>query len=380
MTTAVPRRAPAKPGGQTRDGTAIADAHALDVAFDALPIGVLLCTPSGDRANDELRRIVRIDGSRRFERRDLEGRVESLDPTVARRRGRSLAAKPIRAVLGGTAWAPGRMRLERADGTAGVVRVTACSVAFADGPGAVVTVADETAAHEADRLRDGFLGIVGHELRSPISSIFAAADLLRDDHLAADVRTEVAAELGDEAHRLHQLVDQLIRLADLGRADDLVSDEPAHLTHLVTTRIARWRQRQPRLVLELELPGGSPPPVAGDEGYIAQALDILLDNAVKYAGLGERIVIRIEQQEAEVRLHVLDRGPGLPDDAEPVFGLFRRGVRDRPARHPAPPGHGIGLFVARSIIEALHGRIWARNRLDGGADVGFALPIVADDN
>jgi signal transduction histidine kinase len=77
---------------------------------------------------------------------------------------------------------------------------------------------------------------------------------------------------------------------------------------------------------------------------------------------------------------VLDRGPGLPDDAEPVFGLFWRGVRDRPARHPAPPGHGIGLFVARSIIEALHGRIWARNRLDGGADVGFALPIVADDN
>ena len=353
------------------------------MAFEALPVGVLICGPRGDRANAELRRIVRVEGSRPLGGRELERRLGTLDRGPRGQRGPrearpATAAGPIRTALAGDPWAPERMRIERGDGTIGVVRVTARPLALADGPGAVLTVADETAAHEAERLRDAFLGIVGHELRSPISSIFAAAELLRDDHLPADVRAEIAADLGEESHRLHQLVEQLIGLADLRRTGQVASDEPTHLPHLVAARIARWRARQSRLVLDLELPGGPVPPVAAEEGYVVQALDILLDNAVKYSGTSEPLIVRIEASDDAVELHVLDRGPGLPENADSVFGLFWRAVPDRPSGRTGPPGHGIGLFVARSIVEALGGRVWARNRPDGGADVGFSLPIAHD--
>jgi signal transduction histidine kinase len=347
----------------------------LDVAFDALPIGILVCTPSGDRANAELRRIVRLADTRPLRRRDLERRLRTLEPGGHGGRQPSPGPRPVRAALGGESWPDDRMCLERADGATAVVRVTARPLVFPDGAGAVVTVVDETAVHEVERLRDAFLGIVGHELRSPISSIFAAAELLRDDHLAGDIRAEIVSDLGEEARRLHQLVEQLIRLAELRRAGERFGDEPTHLPHLVSAQIARWRQRQPRVPIILELPDGTIPPVAADEGYVSQALDILIDNALKYAGTSEPLVVRIEPSENEVRLDVLDLGPGLPDHAEPVFGLFWRAGPTRPWGREAPPGDGIGLFVARSIIEALGGRIWARNRPDRGADVGFALPI-----
>lgn len=378
MATAPSRRGGVRVRPAAREPIEIGVGVPLDAAFDALPIGVLVCTAHGDRANAELRRILRLGEGRPVDRRDFERRLASLDRRSGSTIARDARRSPVRSVVAGDSWPTQQMRLERADGTTGVVRVAARPLGASIGPGAVVTVADETAVHEAARLRDAFLGIVGHELRSPISSILAAADLLRDHHLAPDVRDEVAADLGEEANRLHQLVEQLIGLADLRRAGDAVGDEPTHLPHLVAAEIARWRARHRRLKVELELPRDPVPAVAGDAGYITQALDILLDNALKYAGTSQPLVLRIEPGAADVRLHVLDRGPGLPDDAEPVFGLFWRGGPDGRSGDDAPPGHGIGLFVARSIVEALGGRIWARNRRGGGADVGFALPVAPD--
>ena len=349
----------------------------LEIAFNGLPIGVLVCTPHGDRANAELRRIVRFD-ERRLDHRALERRLRPVDGPNPSGRGPAPFAHPIASALAGDSPASQRLRIERGDGTTGVVRVTARPLTLSDGPGAVVTVADETATHEAERLRDAFLGIVGHELRSPISSVLAAAELLEAGDLAPDIRAEVVGGLGDEARRLNDLVEQLIRLADVRAPTGAVSDEPTHLPHLVRRRIVRWRQRQPRLTLKLDL-ADAVPPVAGEEGYVAQVLDILVDNALKYAGSSEPVIVRIERGDDEVRVHVLDSGPGLPaDDMQRIFGLFWRAVPARRSTRPVPSGHGIGLFVARSIVEALRGRIWARNRPEGGADVGFALPISTD--
>ncbi|HET7030317.1 MAG TPA: HAMP domain-containing sensor histidine kinase [Candidatus Limnocylindrales bacterium] len=348
----------------------------LELAIDALPIGVMVCIPDGDRPNDAFRRIWGFGPGRPMDRRAVE---RSLRP-IATHRSRPWRAagaatpRPIATALSGVEWPPQRVAILRADGSSGVVRLAAHPMRGRDGVGAVVSAIDETGQVELERLRDGFLNIVGHELRSPISSILGAAELMDDPGLPPEVRADLRTDLVSEARRLDELVGQMVRLADLQPLGDVLTDEPTHLGHLARERVARWRQRRPRLAIEVDAPVDPPPLVAGESGYVAQVIDAILDNAAKYAGSG-RITVRIEHGAGDVRLHVLDEGPGFPAvPPEAIFGLFQRGVA-RGHELVAPAGNGIGLFVARSIVEALSGRIWAANRADGGADVGFSLPV-----
>jgi K+-sensing histidine kinase KdpD len=367
--------APGHPGADPEPGS---PDGVFGTAFEALTVGVLVCTPEGDHANGALRRIWRVGADDPLDRAALERSLRPLPDT--RPLGGSAvdgSFRPVRAAIARQATPATRVGVVRGDGSNAVVRLVVQPIAVGRGRGAVLSAVDETAAYEVERLRDAFLGIVGHELRSPISSVLSAADLLRGGGLEPDVAAEVAADLGSEAQRLHELVEQLLRLADLERLGIAAGDEPVQLRNLARRTIRRWKQRRPRLQIELESPA-EVPPVAGEDGYITQALDVLLDNAAKFAGSSAPIIVRIEAVDGEVRLHVLDEGPGIRDgDAGSIFELFHRARGRRPAEE-GPSGHGIGLFVARAIVGALGGRMWAESRPDRGADVGFALPIATE--
>jgi signal transduction histidine kinase len=343
-----------------------------DQALESLPIGVLISSADDDRANAELHRIWHRPARLPFRRRTFWRNLELL---ARRDRGTpvagAIAGSPIDLALEGESTPPTRYLLRRDDGTTAVVRIATAPIRNGDGiVGAVLVATDETAQHDTDRLRDAFLGILGHELRSPITAIVGGADLLGDDSLEPGVRAEVATTLVEEASRLHRLVDQLLQLARLERRDD-VPREPVALAPAIRRLVLRYRSRLPRLTVDVAIEGRRQP-VAADEGYTDQVLAILLDNAVKYAGSAGHIVIRVVHTRTEVEVHVLDEGPGLPDVGDAIFRLFHRG----PTEHSeGSQGFGIGLFVARAIIDAMGGRIWAENRPDGGADVGFALPI-----
>jgi NtrC-family two-component system sensor histidine kinase KinB len=256
-----------------------------------------------------------------------------------------------------------------------VVLVAAAPLGSARRAGSAVAVAtDVTSRHDVERLRDAFLGILGHELRTPVTSIVGAAELLRSDGLDPQVRRDVADTLVEEAHRVHRLVEQLIDLARLERSG-VTSDEPIHVVHLARAVIRRERTRFPRLSLDL-VADDHITPAMGAEGYVTQVLTILVDNAAKFSGKNGQVTVRVTAEADEVEVHVLDNGPGLPPAGrDAIFRLFQRG----PASGPTDaPGLGIGLFVARAIVEAMGGRIWAEDRPGGGADVGFALPATTD--
>ena len=359
---------------------AVPPAEAIPLALEALPMGVLVSTPGGDWSNTELRRIWRHDGRPPIGRRTFARDLEPMDgprfgPTPSDgRNGAHRRPSPLTVARSGRVSERARYRLRRSDGTTAVVAITAMPLR-SDGAvvGAVALIADVTARYDAERLRDSFLSIVGHELRTPITSIVAGAELLQSDGIDADARHEVAETVVEEAHRVHRLVEQLV---DLGRLErqEAVDPEPVHLVHLAAGVIRRERRRMPGRSIEL-VTEGRPPPIAGVEGSVAQALTILVDNAVKFAGRSGHVVVRIEEEDGSVAVHVLDDGPGLPAGGRDViFRLFHRGRA--PAR--GETGLGIGLFVARAIVEAMNGRIWAENRPDGGADVGFALPAATD--
>jgi signal transduction histidine kinase len=228
----------------------------------------------------------------------------------------------------------------------------------------------------ANALREAFIGVISHELRTPITTIYGLSKMLRQrlESLAPEVRDQAIGDVEAEADRLYRLVEDLLVLSRAERGRVEIDSDPIVLAHLLRRAIdgeaTRWPTRRFSLGLDHKVPLA-----LGEETYVEQIVRNLLTNAAKYSHEGAAITVRIEPGEGEVLIRVLDEGIGIsPEDAEHVFDLFYRA--SHASRQAA--GAGIGLFVCRQLVEAMGGRIWARPREGGGTEVGFALPAHAE--
>ncbi len=332
-----------------------------------MPVGLLVEDSAGRCwINDELRRLWKRDDSSPVRAGELEA---ALRPTSsAGSRGQPWGRLLVGAA-GDEQWR--RCVLSRDDGTLAPVRAWKRFVETNNVVQAATYVMEDAARDSDADFRQAFLAMVGHELRSPVTSVVAGAELLHGMKLEPRTRDEVAALLVEEAHRVHTLVDQLTTLTLLESAGSRLATEPVHLVHLARRVGVREIGRRPGL--RLLLPGLEPRSavVLGDEGFVAQVLTILIDNAAKYSARGTPVEVLVRPAGDEVAVHVLDRGGGLGGlDAARLFELFQRGRPDG----AAPAGSGIGLYVAKQVVTAMQGRIWASDRDGGGADFGFALP------
>lgn len=295
----------------------------------------------------------------------------------------AIALKENRAVRGAMAYA------ERPDGRRVAFTPFPTPLRDADGTmiGAVnvlVDVTDRLAAEQAQQrsadalrasnaVKDEFLGLISHELRTPVTTIFGNATLLADrDELGERERTMIADIVGD-SDRLLRIVENLLQLTKLGSGTEL-DLEPQVLDHIVHRAVASYRRRHSSREVRLTT---SPPSavVDADPTAIELLIENLVSNADKYSPAGEPIEVLIERLADEACLRVLDRGIGISaDDADEVFTTF---FRTDEARRAAS-GMGVGLSVCKRIVEAQGGRIWARPRDGGGSEVGFALPLSVD--
>jgi PAS domain S-box-containing protein len=242
----------------------------------------------------------------------------------------------------------------------------------------IAVLTDISERLQTERLRDTFIGMLSHELRTPVTSIYGGSQVLmsRGDRLDPETRHELISDVASEAERLHRLIENLLVLARVERGQDLAGGEPVLLQRILPLIVERERALWPGTTIEVSIPAGLPT-VRGHEGYVGQVVQNLLSNAAKYAGAGSMVQIVASRDDAGVSIHVLDDGAGIPPEhAEHVFDLYYRapGAADR------APGAGIGLFVCRHIVTALGGRIWARSRPEGGAEFGFELPIYEPDD
>jgi two-component system, OmpR family, sensor histidine kinase KdpD len=222
-------------------------------------------------------------------------------------------------------------------------------------------------------LRDTFIGMLSHELRTPVTAIYGGSQVLlsRGDRLDPETRQDLISDVATESERLHRLIENLLVLARVERGQDLAGGEPVLLQRLLPLIVDRERQLWRSTRITTRIPAGLPT-VRGHDGYVAQVLQNLLSNASKYAGGGAGVEVAAESDADGVTIRVLDDGSGIDaEHAEHLFDLYYRapGAADR------APGAGIGLFVCRQIITALGGTIWARPRPNGGAEFGFRLPI-----
>jgi signal transduction histidine kinase len=195
--------------------------------------------------------------------------------------------------------------------------------------------------------------------------------------MSPTARAAVVGAIAAEAEQLHRLVEDLLAIARVERGIAGAGSEPVLVQRLARRAVEaeqrRWPGREFRLEVSSDLPA-----VRGDESYVTQILRNLLSNAVKHTPPSQAITVamRADPDDQAITVSVLDRGSGFPPGTGPdAFRLFYRS----PAIAAHLPGTGIGLYVARALVEAQGGRIWLRNRVDGGAEVGFSLPILESD-
>jgi signal transduction histidine kinase len=235
----------------------------------------------------------------------------------------------------------------------------------------VLSVRDITHFRDAEELKSTFISIVSHELRTPVTLIKGYASTLRRDDAKWD-RTVVRDSLTvieEEADRLSELIDDLLDASRLQAGGLSLTRADVSLPDLARRVAERFAPQSTRHTILTNFPEKFPL-VLGDERRLEQVIANLVSNALKYAPEGE-IRVMGTVRPAQVIVCVSDQGPGI--DARDLPHIFDRFYRSNKAVKQTK-GAGLGLYLARAIVEAHGGRIWADSKAETGATICFSLP------
>jgi PAS domain S-box-containing protein len=241
--------------------------------------------------------------------------------------------------------------------------------------GAIANVRDITAQKEEEALQSTFISVISHELKTPVSIIKGFAGTLRreDASFSPEQYRDGLVVIEEEADRLARQIQDLLdvsRLTASGVRLEL-SDFPLHALAADVVR-AMAPGAGERFEFELRFPDDMPP-VRGDYERVRQVLANLVSNAIKYSPEGGTIRIGGWPEGDLAVAYVADQGAGIPpEEQEAIFRRFYR-IDNRLRRETQ--GSGLGLFLARAIVEAHGGRIWVESQLGKGARFMFTLPL-----
>jgi len=240
------------------------------------------------------------------------------------------------------------------------------------------------AARRNEQLKAALLDALTHNLRTPLTAIKAAVTALirsgpwkPQSELSSEGRHELLQVIDEESDRLNRFIE------GLSTSDRAEPAQPLHLRavpaeNLVRAGLARaetvTRDHRVAVALDDDLPR-----VSVDEASITEVIYILLDNASKYAPAGSTITVRAGRDgERHVRLTVIDEGPGIPaEHRERVFEKFFR-IPGRQSHDPRRGGIGLGLPIARRLVEAQAGWIWVDAIDDHGTSISMTLPVAVE--
>ena len=243
------------------------------------------------------------------------------------------------------------------------------------------------ALKQSERLKSALLDAVTHDFRTPLTSIKASATAMLADiyssersntqsQLDNEGRKEMLQVIDEEADRLDLFVEGLTKLARIDAGDMRLQLHTASMEEIITTAVQRAEPRTRTHRMEVWL--DELPLMTVDDHAISEAIYTLIDNAAKYSPAESPITVRAKQaDENSIVITVEDRGPGIRADLrDRVFEKFFRAMRDGDVSDRRAAGSGMGLAIARGIVEAHHGRIWVENaEAETGAKFVIELPI-----
>ena len=233
---------------------------------------------------------------------------------------------------------------------------------------------------ELDQVKAAFLAEISHELRTPLTSILSFAELLTDglgrDDPAEQV--EFLEIIQRNADRLLRLVDDLLLLDRIETGAMPFEWGVVDVPSLVSSCVSSFAPAAEAKSISLESEIGEGPTIPGDQGRLAQVIDVLLSNAIKFTQTGGRVLVSASPRDRLWRLEVIDNGIGVPTKEQD--SLFERFYRASTARASRIPGSGLGLPVARAITDLHGGTITLRSAQNGGTTASVTLPIENPDN
>jgi two-component system sensor histidine kinase KdpD len=221
-----------------------------------------------------------------------------------------------------------------------------------------------------EAMKSMLLDALAHEFKTPLTSIKAAASSILDEEGAA--QTELRAVIEEETDRLDYLVTETLRMAQIEAGDLELQIRPQPVRQFVDFALEKLKILLEDRHVRIEIPT-SLPFVLVDEELAGLALRQLVTNAMKYSNPDSPIEVRACLDHGMVKLSVKDRGAGIPDrEKTRIFDRYYR----MPRNAAAVPGTGLGLHIARNIVEAHGGRIWVDSDPENGSEFFFTLRIV----
>jgi signal transduction histidine kinase len=226
---------------------------------------------------------------------------------------------------------------------------------------------------EPNRLMDEFVALISHELRTPLTSIIGYLELTLDDATLTEEQRGLLNVVDHNADRLLRLVDDLLFVAQLEAGELEVRAGELDLAAVARQAVTEAQPRAEANGIALTFDADAVVPVQANKERMSRVLENLVSNAIKFTPAGGEVRVSVARTDGKVRLEVADTGIGIAaDDHQRLFDRF---FRTTTVAEQHFPGTGLGLYIARAIVEASGGSIAVRSEPGEGASFSVELPV-----
>src|SRR5436190_1633240 len=241
--------------------------------------------------------------------------------------------------------------------------------------GRIFAFRDISSDRMVEQVKSDFVAAVSHELRTPLTSIYGFAEtLLRQDiPFGEEERRTFLGYIASESGRLTEIVDQLLNVARLDAGDLQVELGRIDVGSVVSEVVETVEGDDHRF--EIDLPE-EPLAAEADPDKVRQVFNILVENALRYSPEGGKVTVGARRNADRVEVRVVDQGMGIP--ASEREWIFRKFYRAESAARDGAAGTGLGLFIAKELVNAMGGRIWVDSTAGEGSSFAFELPVARD--
>jgi PAS domain S-box-containing protein len=245
--------------------------------------------------------------------------------------------------------------------------------------GRIFAFRDISADRMVEQVKSDFVAAVSHELRTPLTSIYGFAEtLLRQDiPFAEEDRRTFLGYIASESERLTEIVDQLLNVARLDAGDLHVEVDRIDVGSVVSEVVGTAEESAGTNGhrFEIDLPE-EPLAAQADPEKVRQVFNILVENALRYSPAGGTVTVGARRHADRVEVRVVDQGMGIP--ASEREWIFRKFYRAESAARDGAAGTGLGLFIAKELVNAMGGRIWVDSIEGQGSSFAFELPAARE--